>query len=747
MSEAETSRRSLLQAALVAGGTFALGFELPGCAPSKLPLAAGGDFAPNAWIRITRTDRILFALDRVEMGQGTTTSHATLVAEELDVDPKRIEVVAAPAHRAYDNPDPQLGIQITGGSSSVRESFLPLRRAGATAREMLRRAGAQHFRVPVTECVARDGVVVHAPTGRTAKYGDLASIAATLPVPDDVPLKDAASFRFLGKKVDRLDTRAKVDGSAVYGIDVRLPGMLTAIVLRSPTLGGELVSFDATEAKKQPGVVDVVRVPSGVAIVASSYYRARAAEKYVHASWDSRKTTSTEALRKAYAERLERPADVVHAHGSVEAAAKNAKHVIEARYEAPYLPHATLEPQNATVHFHDGRCEIWAPTQAPGLTLEAAKRVTGLSQDKIVVHTTVIGGGFGRRLAQDYVVEALHVAERVRALGKPVKVVWSREDDFANDPYRPMSAHALRASIGADGKISGWFHRIASQSIVAQVVREWARALPPDAMPQVLKAALGRTAGALFATNAITDDSSHEGASDLSYADAIPAFRAEYAPVETPVPIGFWRGVGHSENCFVVESFVDELAHAAGKDPLAFRLEHLPVGSRHRAVLELAAAKAEWSKPLPSGIFRGIAHTKAFRSHCAQVAEIVMDGHSVRVKRVVAAVDCGFVVNPDIVRAQVEGAIAFGLSAALHQAVTLDHGRVVETNFHQQKVLRMHEMPVVEVHLVDSHEPPTGIGEPGLPPIAPAVANAIFAATGKRLRRMPLLAALKEVMP
>lgn len=741
-----SSRRGVLQVALIAGGTFALGFELPGCTPTKLPSPAGGDFAPNAWIRITTTDRILFALDRVEMGQGTTTSHATLVAEELDVDPKRLEVVAAPAERAYDNPDPQLGFQITGGSSSVRESFLPLRRAGATAREMLRRAAATKWGVPVDECVAKDGEVHHERTARRAKYGEVATIAAGLPVPSDVPLKAPGAFRFIGKRVDRLDARAKVDGSGTYGIDVKLPGMLTAIVVRSPTIGGKLVSFEPSKTKAQPGVVDVVRVPSGVAIVATSYFRARAAEKHLETTWDAGKTMSTESLRKAYHERLDRSADVVQSHGSLSTALAAASHVLEARYEVPYLPHATLEPQNATVHLHEGGCDVWAPTQAPGLAKEAARRITGLPYEKIRVHTTLIGGGFGRRLAQDYVVEALHLADRTRHLGKPVKIIWSREDDLANDPYRPMSAHALRGGVGEDGRISGWFHRIVSQSIVAQIGRDWAPAIPPNGMPQMLKLALGRTAGALYATNAMTDTSSHEGASDLGYAGAFKAFRAEYAPVDTGVPVGFWRSVGHSENAFVVESFIDELAHAAKQDPLAFRLAHLPEGSRHRAVLELAATKAEWSKPTKPGTFRGIALTKAFQSYCAQVAEVSVEGHSVRVHRVVAAVDCGLVVNPDIVRAQVEGAIAFGLSAALHQAITIDHGRVRETNFHELKLLRMHEMPVVEVHIVESHEPPTGIGEPGVPPIAPAVANAIFAATGRRLRRLPLLAALKEAL-
>ena len=739
----EATRRDFLKVVGLAGGTFALGLELPGCSP-KMPMAAGGDFAPNAWIRITQTNRFLFALDRVEMGQGTTTSHATLVAEELDVDPSRIEVVAAPADRAYDNPE--LGFQATGGSTSLKSSFMPLRRAGATTREMLRRAASVAFGAPLAECVAADGEVRHVPSGRKKTYGEVAQLASTLPIPENVALKDPATFRFVGKRVNRLDARAKVDGSAVYGIDVKVPHALVAIVIRSPTIGGKLVSFDPGAAKTRPGVVDVVRVPSGVAIVAESYYRARAAEKDVTCVWDAGATMSTDVLRRAYAERLERSADVVASHGSIGSGMAKARHVLEARYEAPYLAHATLEPQNTTVHLRENDCDIWAPTQAPALTTEAARRILGFSRANIHVHTTCIGGGFGRRLAQDFVVEAVHVALAIRALGRPVKVVWSREDDTTNDPYRPMSLHSVKGGVGDDGKISAWSQRVVTQSIVGQVGREWAPVLLPNGAPGILKLAIGHTAGALFGTNATTDPSSHEGVSDMTYEAAFGAFRVEYAPVESGVPVGFWRSVGHSENAFIVESFIDELAHAAGRDPLEFRLAHLAKGSRARAVLELAAEKIGWKTPPPTGIFRGIGLTHAFSTFCAEIAEIAVDGHAVSVKRVVAAVDCGAVVNPDIVTAQIEGGICFGLGAALKQAITIEHGRVKETNFHQFPLLRMHEMPKVEVFIVPSKEGPTGVGEPGVPPIAPAVANAIFAATGVRLRRLPLLPALAEAL-
>jgi len=737
------SRREVLKVVALAGGTFALGFELPGCAP-RMPAPAAGDFAPSAWIRITTTNRVLFALDRVEMGQGTTTSHATLVAEEMDIDPKRIEVVAAPADRAYDNAD--IGFQVTGGSTSVKTSYVPLRRAGATAREMLRRAGALAFGAPVDECVAADGEVRHEKTGRRKTYGELATAASQLPIPADVPLKDPSTFRFVGKRVGRLDARAKVDGSAVYGIDVKVPNAAVAVVIRSPTIGGKLASFSPGAALSRPGVLAVVEVPSGVAIVAESYWRARAAQGDVTCTWSAGATTSTEVLRKAYTERLERAADVVASHGSLGAGRARAQTKVHARYEAPYLAHATLEPQNCTVRLGDGSCDIWAPTQAPALAREAARRVLGLPYPRINVHTTAIGGGFGRRLAQDFVTEALHVAVATRALGRPVKVVWSREDDTTNDPYRPMSIQAVEGAVDAEGNVAAWSQRVVSQSIVSQVGREWGQALVPSGLPGFLKLASGHMAGALYGTNAVTDPSSHEGVTDMTYEAAFGAFRVEYAPVEPGVPVGFWRGVGHSENCFVVESFMDELAHAAGRDPLAFRLAHLAKGSRARAVLELAAEKAGFGAPAPKGIFRGIGLTRAFSTYCAEIAEVSVEGHDVRVHRVVAAVDCGAVVNPDIVAAQIEGGICFGLGAALYQAITLEHGRVRETNFHAFPLVRMHEMPKVEVHLVPSREAPTGVGEPGVPPIAPAVANAIFAATGKRLRRLPLVPALAEAL-
>ena len=742
---AEASRRDFLRLCGAAGGALVLEIALPGCAsPSRTARAADGGvaFVPNAWLRIEPSDRIVFVLDRVEMGQGTMTGHAQLVAEELAIDPARLVVELAPADRAYDNPDAQLGFQITGGSSSTRASFVPLRTAAATAREALRQAAARRWGVAVASCAAEDGAIVHAASGRRARYGELAADAAREDV-DPPALKPSKEFRTIGRAVPRLDLRAKVDGSAVYGIDVKVAGLATAVVLRAPSFGAKLLGFDARDAKAEPGVIDVVEVPTGVAVVAASYWRARRAAGKVRARWSEGDTRlDTEGLRRAYRARLDSPGVVRRSDGSFASSARSASRVIEAVYEVPYLAHGTLEPQNATVHVTDGRCEVWAPTQAPGLAREAVRRITGFAYDDIVVHQTLLGGGFGRRLAQDYVVEAVHVALRVR---RPVKVVWSREDDTRHDVYRPMAMTRVRAALGEGGALNGWFQRIVSQSILAQAGEEWASALVPNATPLALKRVIGRGGAIAYGGGVLLDESTAEGARDLAY--DIPNVRVEHAPVAVDVPVGFWRSVGFSHNVFVTESFFDEAAHALGQDPFEMRRRLLARAPRHQRVLEIAAEKAGWGSPPPPGRFRGIAQARSFESYAAQVAEVSVQGDEVKVHRVVAAVDCGTIVNPDIVRAQVEGGIAFGLGAALRHEITIEKGRVEQGNFDDFEPLRMNEMPEVEVHLVPSDEPPTGIGEPGLPPIAPAVANAIFRATGRRIRRLPFSRGFAEAAP
>jgi isoquinoline 1-oxidoreductase/isoquinoline 1-oxidoreductase beta subunit len=736
------SRRDMLKVLFGAGGAFALGFSLPGCGGVQARIAehadANGEFQPNAWLKITQDNAIVFVLDRVEMGQGTMTSHATLLAEELDVDPRKLRVVLAPAHRAYDNPDPALGFQITGGSTSVHTSWVPLRKAGATARHMLRAAAAATWGVSIDECATDDGEVYCGRTRQRATYGSLAKMAAHQAIPEAPPLKEKRDRKWIGNSMQRLDARVKVDGTAVYGLDVKVDGLHVAVVVRSPVFGGKLLKFEARDALAMPGVTDVVAIPSGVAIVASSYPLARAAAKKVAITWDEAALArySTDVLRAEYTAHLKSPGRVVREEGDFEKTSASGR-VIEATYEAPYLAHATMEPQNCTARFVDGNVEVWAPTQSPGLAREEVRRITGLPYEAITIHQTMVGGGFGRRLAQDYVVEAVQISKRVK---KPVKLIFSREDDTRHDFYRPFTLNAMRAVIEGD-RVVGWFHRMVSQSIVGQIGKTWMGAIAPSGMPMALKHFMGRTAGRLYQTNTVSDNSTHEGASDFAY--GIPNVRVEHVAVEPGLPVGFWRSVGNSENVFFVESFLDEVAHALKKDPVALRREMLSKSPRHLAVLDRATSEAAWGKPLPEGHAHGVAVAKAFGAYCAHVAEVSVKKGLIRVHRVVAAIDCGTVINPDLVKAQVESAIVFGLSAALKQAITYEHGRVRESGFFDYPTLRMHESPRIDVHIIDSSEDPSGVGEGGLPPIAPAVANAIFTLTGKRLRTMPLERALE----
>lgn len=745
MSRAGMSRRGFLRVGAAAGGALVVGVHLPGCARLDMRrrrmaewAEQTGELVPNAWIKVTRDSEIVFTLDRVEMGQGTMTSHAMMVAEELEVDPADLRVEHAGAGREYDNP--ALQFQVTGGSTSVAASWEPLRKAAAATREMLRQAAAALWEVDIAGCRARDGAIVHEPSGRRARYGELTEIAALVPVPDP-PLKPRSEFRVIGTAAPRVDARMKVDGTGVFGMDVTVPGMRNAVVLRPPVIGGRLTRLRAGAALGEPGVREVVEIPSGVAVVADRYWQARRAAARVEATWDHGPLAGldTGATRAAMAEDAARPGKEVRAEGDVDAALARAEQVVEAVYEVPYLAHATMEPMSCVAHVTRDGCEIWAATQSPGMAREVAAAITGLPHRDIVVHNTLLGGGFGRRLAQDYVAEAVHLAQRI---GQPVKITWSREDDMQNDYYRPQTCNALRGAVDGAGRPVAWLHRIVGPSILSQTGADWLSSMAPHWVPRVLKGMAGSSAAGMYARNWVTDQTSVEGAASVPY--GIEHLRVEYTHHDPGVPVGFWRSVGHSENAFVVEGFIDELAHAAGADPYRFRRELLGAHPRQRAVLDLAAEKAGWGAPAPEGVGRGIAQHASFGSFCAEVAEVSVRAGKVRVHRVVCAIDCGLAVNPDIVRAQMESAIAFGLSAALKQAITFKDGQVEQRNFHQFRMLRMHEMPRVEVHIVPSDAPPTGVGEPGLPPIAPAVANAVFAATGRRIRRLPLEAALRE---
>ena len=733
------SRRTFLVGS--ASGALVVGCALgPTGGPVWQHFRVTGELRPNAWIRILADNTVIFMLDRVEMGQGTTTSHAALVCEELEVDPRKLVIQAAEADRSYDNPDSQLHVQVTGGSTSTRTSWQPLREAGATAREMLRQGAAATWNVPVRECVAADGAIHHARSGRAARYGELIHAAALQSV-SHVALKPRKDWKWIGKSLDRLDARPKIDGSGVYGIDVTLPGMLTAVIVRPPVRGATLARLDAAAARARRGVVDVVVLPQGVAVVASGYWEARTGADRLAIAWNEGHagTIDSRELGRAYDRLAEtRGGKTVRDDGDAYAATAGGggRTIVEATYRAPFLAHAPMEPQNATAWIHDGRCEVWAPNQAPGVLRFRVADAIGFDLADVAIHTTLVGGGFGRRLFADFAIEAAMLAQRI---GRPVKVIWSREDDQENDWYRPMAVSRVRGAVER-GAITGWLHRLVTQSVLFSEGGDFAGGLAPNGVPRALRRILADNAPRIFLRATLADMTSHEGASDLPY--AIPNLRVELTTADSGVPAGSWRAVGHSHTAFVTESFLDELIHAAGLDPYRARRALLAKQPRWLATLDLAAQKAGWGTPLPAGVGRGIAVHASFESVCAQVVEAQVQGNRVNVRRVVAAVHCGQVVNPGLVAAQIESGI-FGLSAALKQQVTFQRGRVQETNFHSYRSLRMFECPVIETHIVPSTDDPTGVGEPGLPPIAPALCNAIFAATGRRIRSLPIEAALE----
>lgn len=741
-NDVRLSRRQFLRASAANGAGFLLSFHLPaGAATDDTPAAQtkalrhGGPTAayePNAWLKITPDNRIVFTLDRVEMGQGTMTSHATLIAEELDIAPEKIEVVFADGSGGDFN-NPKFGIQLTGGSTSVSSSWEPLRRAGASAREMLRAAAAKRLGVPAEEVTSGDGRLHHATSKRSLSYGEVCLDAAKERVPQ-VKLKEAASFRYIGKSQKRLDTHQKVMGTAQFGIDVSMPGMVNAYIVRNPVIGSTLKDVDDTEVRKQPGVIATVRLPHGVAIVAQYWYQAKKAAALLRANWDTspHANTSSAAIMAKYRELTRSEGKKIRANGDADEGFARAAQVIEASYDAPYLAHATMEPQNCVAHVRKESCEIWAPTQWPQLAREVAARLTGLSHAQVTVNQTFIGGGFGRRIRQDYVEDAVLVSA---ALNRPVKVVWTREDDMKHDFYRPCAASYFKAGLDARGEVTAYFARVVTQSIVAASAQDFVSTMAPTWVPHGMKRMTASMASGAY-KGLMPDETTVEGTATFAY--DFRNHRIEYVNQDPGVPIGFWRSVGHSFNAFMAESFVDELAHAAKLDPYQFRRKLLKDAPRLQRVLDLVAEKADWGRPLPPGVYRGIAIAESFASVVAQVAEVSIVDKRIVVRRVVAAVDCGMVVNPDIVRAQVEGAIIFGLSAALKGQITIEHGQVQQSNFHDYEVLRIQDTPVIETHVIASNAAPTGIGEPGVPPLAPAVANAVFAATGKRLRSLPL---------
>ena len=688
------NRRDFLKSSAAAG--LILGFHIPGRAATTAPARV------NAWVRIAPDNTVTLMIHKGEMGQGTLTSLSQLLADELDIEWSQVRTEFPPIDRAF-------GMQGVVGSQSIRTGWDPLRRAGAAARQMLAQAGAKRWGVAETNVRATNGMVTNIASGAKFTYGELAEDAAKLPAPTRPTLKDPSAFRYIGKSIKRLDTRDKVSGKTRFGIDVRIPGMVYAAVARSPVVGGKVISYDATRAKAVPGVKDCVKIPSGVAVIADNTWSAFEGVKALDIQFEDGPNAqfSTPGISRMLAEKTLKPGASARKTGDAATAIAGAAKKVEALYEAPFLSHAPMEPPNCVVHVREDSCDVWASTQMQTMAYQIAVRITGLPPDKVNLHSEFMGGGFGRRGSSDFVAEAVEIGKLIRV---PVKLTWSREDDIRHDLYRPASVTRFAGGLDAEG----W-----PVSLSACV-----------ACPSIMYTTMG-----MEPFKGI-DHTSVEGLEDLRY--DIPNFEVNYHWTEAGLQVTYWRAVGYTQNTFFAESFVDELAAAGGKDPVELRRRMLAKSPRMLNVLNIAADRAGWGKPLAKGRSHGIAVVNNVGSFTAQVAEVSVEKGKVRVHKVVSVTDCGHVVNPAIVEQQIRSAVVYGLSAALKGEITVKNGRVEQTNFHQYDVLRIDETPSVEVHLVPSTEAPGGIGEAGVPTLAPAVTNAIFAGTGKRIRKLPI---------
>jgi isoquinoline 1-oxidoreductase beta subunit len=718
------SRRDFVVSLAASGGGLLLGVLITKPRRPDSLLDEESTFAPNAFVRVHPDGRVTLVMAQVEMGQGTYTSLPMLIAEELDVGLDRVVLAHAPADdEMYANP--ALGFQATGGSTSVRGAWMPLRRAGATARAMLVAAAAEEWGVDLGACRVEDGVVIHTPTGRRLDYGALAAKAAMLPVPRNIRLKDPAKFRLIGTSAKRLDARGKVDGTAAFGIDVKVPGMMIATVAACPVFGGTLATVDDTNARTIAGVRRIVRLDDAVAVVADHMWAAKEGLKALKIQWNEGPyaMVSTANVVHALEVASRQPGKVARDDGDAARAMDGAVTKVEAVYQMPFLAHATMEPINCTVDVRKDGCDVWVGTQIAGRARDEVARETGLPVDRVHVHNHLLGGGFGRRLEVDFIIQAAQIAKQVEG---PVKMIWTREEDIQHDLYRPYYFDRIAAGLDGRGMPIAWTHRITGSSVMSRWAPKTLAALRPLGVRGAVRAIKG------------IDPDAVDGAVETPY--DLANVRVEYVRHEPRgIRTGFWRGVGPTHNVFVIESFIDELAAAAKKDPVEFRRALIGTSLRSRAVLDLAVARAGWGQPLPAGRGRGVSVQCAFGSYVAQVAEVEVSATGeVRVHRVVCAVDCGQIVNPDTVKAQIEGGVMFGAGAALFNEITLKNGRVEQSNFHDYRSLQMSDAPAVEVYLVDSHELPGGVGEAGTSGVAPAVANAVFAACGKRARKLPL---------
>ena len=748
-TELKQSRRSFLKATAIGSGGLMMSIALPGCATLKNGgMRQAGDseqWNSNAWLRIDSDNSIHFVLDRVEMGQGTYTGMTTLLAEELEVDPENVNVSFAGVDSVYRNTI--YGIQITGGSTSVASSWKIVREAGAATRIMLIKAAANTWEISAAECIAENGAVLNKSNGhpqfdQKLTFGQLASIAATYSVPSEIQLKDKADFKVIGKYNKRLDALKKATGTADYGIDTELPGMKYAVFTRAGRWDSQIKSFDASKIKNMPGIEQVFAVnkPSaiGIAIVAKSYWQARKAQQALTVEWHESELTNIDDASIFAQYKKDLAADSgnnVRSEGDIESALENATQTITAEYEMPFLAHATLEPQNCTAWARPEGLEIWAPTQSPDMAQVAAAKATDYSLSDIKINTTFIGGGFGRRINQDFVAEAAAISEIAQ---QPIKLIWSREEDTQRDWYRPSSYHKLSASINKAGEITGWNHQMAGSGVFDYFVADAAVAQYPF-MPKFMFGMLGSVGKMGEGIMTPADGSIFEGADAIPYDFA--NINVDYKKSDSGILVGNWRSVGYSHNGFIVETFIEKLAQLpaikAQKDSYQFRYDLLNKHPRAQAVLKMAADKASWGSPLP-GCTQGISIHKSFGTWVAEIADVKIENNQIKVKRVVCVVDCGQVVNPDTVVAQMEGGIIFALTAALYGKISIKDGIPQQSNFHDYQLLRINETPKIDVHIIDSNENPTGVGEPGVPPLASAVANAITAKTGQFFHSLPL---------
>jgi len=699
------NRRNFLKVTAT-GGALLFTASIPGLRDDST-LEAAGLFEPNVWIKIGADDSATITLSMLEMGQGVMTSMPMLVAEELDLDWSKVKTVWAPADPRYGNPNFG-GAQLTAGSNSVRGMWKLLREAGASARSMLITAAAQTWNVPENTCTTDKAEVIHAASNRRLRYSALVDKAAALPVPKTVSLKSPKDFKLAGKSLPRLDIPEKVNGKAGFGLDVQRPGMLIARVVRCPVFGGTVASFNGDKAKALPGVRNVVKISSGIAVVADNYWAASKGVEALEVKWNEGPlaTLNSADITKKYAALAEQPGKFARNDGDAPAALKSNTKSFERVFELPFLAHATMEPMNCTADVRANACDVWVPTQGQTASHQAAIAASGLPATAVNIHTTYLGGGFGRRGEADFVTDAV---ETSKAVGKPVKVVWTREDDMQHDYYRPVTYLKMSGAVDASGKPTAFMQRIVQQSLLKRL-----GSLPPDGIDRI----------------------SVDGSATLPY--DIPNIRVEYTETDPGIPYGFWRSVGCSVQGYVVEAFIDEMAKAAGKDPYQFRRDLLSKQPRHRAVLDLVAEKSGWSKPPAAGRGRGIAMMEAFGSILAQVAEVSVTNNAVKVHKVWCAVDCGWVINPDTVKAQMEGGTIYGMSAALKGEITIQNGRVTQRHFNDYPVMRHNESPEVEVHLISSTETPGGIGEPSTAIAAGALVNAVAAVTGKRIYKLPI---------